>query len=832
MAIYHLTAKVISREKGRSVVAAAAYRAGDSLYDERLGQTFDYTRKQGVRHTEILAPEGVPAWIYSRERLWNAVEASEKRKDSQLAREIEIGLPWELDAEAQIALLRDFAQREFVSKGMVADFALHRDNLENPHAHILLTLRRVGENGFGLKERSWNSRSNLSMWRMGWEEVANEHLALAGLAIRIDHRTLKAQEIDLIPGRKIGVSLDRQQNTTLPRRIAERVEAQRRIAGLNGESILAEPSIALRALTHQQATFTKHDIARFLNTRTDGVDQFRAALLRVTTSPDLVALGHDDRGQQRYTTREKLEIEEGMLHRAELMTLRRGHGTGPVFNRASLVTDPLSSEQATAFEALMNDGDLKVLVGVGGSGKSRLLSETRVAWEAAGFTVKGAALSGIAAKNLTDASGIAARTLASYELAWKGGRDQLTSNDVLVIDEAGMVGTRQLARVLEAAEAAHAKVVLVGDPEQLQAIEAGAPFRGIIGEAGAVELNEVRRQNHSWQREATLQFAKGATADALAAYAQHGAVIHSETRAAARSSLVALWAHDAKQEPKESRLMLAYTRDDVRQLNDLAREVRRERGELGHAENIETERGMRQFAVGDRLYFLRNEKSLGVKNGSLGTVEALSGGVLQVRLDRTGASVSVDSRFYRDLDHGYAATIYKAQGATVDRSYVLVTPHNDRHSTYVGLSRHREAATMFYAAEDFAGKLGWKRVAHDELHNEVVAALSRARPKDLAHDYLEPLMETDLTAARLAPERLTTDVRKDQISMDLIDARQQAAAERWREKQRAHELGISPHEQERSADLNEHLDLPEDDPLTLKDRPELSRGGLEDDLEL
>jgi hypothetical protein len=278
--------------------------------------------------------------------------------------------------------------------------------------------------------------------------------------------------------------------------------------------------------------------------------------------------------------------------------------------------------------------------------------------------------------------------------------------------------------------------------------------------------------------------------------------------------------------------MLAYTRDDVRQLNELAREVRRERGELGYAENIETERGMRRFAVGDRLYFLRNEKSLGVKNGSLGTVETLSGGVLQVRLDRTGASVSVDTRFYRDVDHGYAATIYKAQGATVDRSYVLATPHFDRHSTYVALSRHREAATMFYAAEDFAGKLGWKRVAHDELHAEVTAALSRARPKDLARDYLEPFAEADLTATQLASERFTPDVRKDQISMDLIDARQQAAAERWREKQRAKELDVSPPEHDRSADLNDHLELSEDDPLTGKNRHELSRDGLEDDLEL
>ena len=139
---------------------------------------------------------------------------------------------------------------------------------------------------------------------------------------------------------------------------------------------------------------------------------------------------------------------------------------------------------------------------------------------------------------------------------------------------------------------------------------------------------------------------------------------------------------------------------------------------------------------------------------------------------------------------------------------------------------------MFYAAEDFAGKVGWKRVAHEELHTEVGAALSRARPKDLAHDYLEPFPDADLTATQLASERLSTDVRKDQISMNLIDARQQAAAERWREKQRAKELGVSAPEHERSAELNKHLALPEDDPLTRKNRHDLSRNGLEDDLEL
>ena len=176
----------------------------------------------------------------------------EKRKDAQLAWDLEIALPVELGKTAQIELMRDFIRREFVSKGMMADLAIHRDNLNNPHAHVLLTLRKIGVAGFGLKERSWNEKSNLAQWRLGWAEVANEYLAKAGLSVRIDHRTLQAQGLDLIPGRKIGVSLERQKSNRLPWGIANRVAEQREIAGANGLQIIADPNIAIKALTTRE----------------------------------------------------------------------------------------------------------------------------------------------------------------------------------------------------------------------------------------------------------------------------------------------------------------------------------------------------------------------------------------------------------------------------------------------------------------------------------------------------------------------------------------------------------------------------------------------------
>jgi Ti-type conjugative transfer relaxase TraA len=726
MAIYHFTSKIVSRANGQSVVASAAYRAAEELHDQRLGKTFDFTRKRGVEHTEILAPEGAPQWVFNREELWNAVEQVERRKDAQLAREMEIALPVELNKDEQIALVREFAQRAFVSKGMVVDFALHRNDAENPHAHLLLTTRELTAEGFGQKRRDWNERTQLLNWREQWAEAANGHLLRAGHETRIDHRTLEAQGIDLVPGRKIGLSVQRQQSRNLPASLAERVAEQREIAAENGRRILQEPGLALKAITHHQATFTERDVAKWLHGRTDGAEQFQAAYVKVTTSGELVVLGKDERGQKRFATREMLSLERGLLEGSERLAASRDHAVAARFRDQVLADGRLSQEQQSAFEHVTGGSDLTVVVGVAGAGKSTMLESARRAWEAVGYSVKGAALSGIAAENLEIASGIRSRTLASWELSWQKGHEQLTRRDVLVIDEAGLVGTRQLARVLDSVEKAGAKVVLVGDPEQLQAIEAGAPFRGIAAQTGVVEMNEVRRQRQAWQKEATQRLASGQTREALVAYEREQRVKAEPTRAQAREAMIMAWDRAGRDRPSESRLMLAYTRDDVQALNERARE-------LGTSEVIETARGSREFAAGDRLYFLRNERSLGVKNGSLGVVEQVRDGVLQVRMDGDEQRrVVVDSKQYPHLEHGYAATIHKSQGSTVDRTYVLATPHFDRHSTYVALSRHRETAAVFYGKEDFEPE--WSRASAEDNFKNV---LSRARPKELAHDYLE-----------------------------------------------------------------------------------------------
>ena len=848
MAIYHLTAKIVSRAKGQSVVASAAYRASEALHDERYGLTHDYSRKLGVEHSEILAPEEAPAWVFDRQTLWNTVELCEKRKDAQLAREIEIGLPVELTHNENVELVRDYVKSQFVAKGMVADFSIHEDDPNNPHAHVLLTMRSISEQGFGEKHRSWNAKGELLAWRDAWASHANEHLARAGHAVRIDHRTLEAQGIELEPGQKIGVGRDRQESERLPRHVAERIAEQERIAHENGEAILADPTVALNAITHQRATFTKRDLAKFLHTRTRGAEQFQAAMLKVTTSNELVALGRDDFNRTRYTTRTMLEAEKSLLQRSLAMDPRRGHGVAEKRQASVLADSALSSEQRAAFEHVTGEGDLKALVGVAGSGKSTMLEAARRAWEAEGLTVKGAALSGIAAENLEMASGIKSRTLASHEWAWNEKRDALTRNDVLVIDEAGMVGTKQLERILAAADKARAKVILVGDPEQLQAIEAGAAFRGIVGQVGMAEMTDVRRQKEAWMRLATQALSGGRTQEALAVYEGQGAVVAADTREAARESLLNRWAADQTDKPNASQLIVAYTRDDVRELNREAREIRKSRHELGASESVHTTRGMREIAVNERIMFLRNEKSLGVKNGTLATVERIDHGVLQVRLDgKDETRIIVDTRDYHDLDYGYASTIHKSQGATVDRTYVLASRYFDRHTSYVALSRHRDGAMLFWGREEFEGRAGQAgQIDAAEAKRNFEAVLSRARPKELAHDYLEggwaspPLNEAVRerlsrsaepeigtgTDENLSVEELQRRARENWLALKVqqpdqalsIEQQQRRACERWREYQQSkgtdgeqsHETGTDKgqtQEREKSSDRGIDDDL-------------------------
>lgn len=217
MAIYHMDMKVFQRSKGHSTVAAAAYRSGENLIDERTGEVHDYTKKKGVKHTEIMLPANAPAWLkkISRAELWNKIEQTETRKNAQLAYEIEVALPVELSLEEQKALMREYIQKEFISRGQIADFVIEwKKNPEtqqpNPHAHIMITRRELAEDGFGQVRKDWfggefggrpaeAQKKYLDSVRASWADAVNLHLERAGITEKVDHRSYEKQDAHLPP---------------------------------------------------------------------------------------------------------------------------------------------------------------------------------------------------------------------------------------------------------------------------------------------------------------------------------------------------------------------------------------------------------------------------------------------------------------------------------------------------------------------------------------------------------------------------------------------------------------------------------------------------------
>ncbi|MBO9422768.1 Ti-type conjugative transfer relaxase TraA [Labrenzia sp. R4_2] len=768
MAIYHFHVQVISRSEGRSSVAAAAYRhrAQMTVSNDSDHKTFDYAHKDGdLVHEELALPDQTPEWFRTlidgrsvagaSETLWNAVEAHETRVNAQLAREIVLALPSELSREENIALVQGYIREAFTSRGMVADWVYH-DKENNPHVHVMLTMAPFTEKGFGSKwetlldvkgepvrkggkiqYRAWaGDKETLKQWRELWAVHANKSLELTGHDARIDHRSYEAQGIELQPTSKIGVQA---------RNIASQAKSQGRDAGLERSSWHAEsrlenvrritrrPEIVIDAITREKSVFDERDVAKYLHRYVDDPGRFQDLLARVLNSPDVVKLAvkavDPESGElepAKLTSREMMRLEAEIARRADHLVSVSSHGVDARLRDGVLVrVQKLSDEQRVAIERITGEERMASVVGRAGAGKTTMMKAAREVWEANGYQVVGAALAGKAAEGLEKEAGIASRTLASWQLSWGRGEGLPDKKSVFVIDEAGMVDSRQMSVFVETIAKAGAKLVLIGDAEQLQPIEAGAAFRSLTERTGYAELGTIYRQREQWMRDASMDLARGRVAKAMHAYQANGHVVSMLLKDQVFGAMIDDWSRDY--DPSKSMLMLAHLREDVHRLNRMAREVLIERGVIEAGEKFRTEEGERFFAVGDQIVFLKNDRELNVKNGMIGRVVEAGEGRILAEIGDIGSNqtrrVEVSQKTYRNVDHGYATTIHKSQGATVDKVKVLATLSLDRHLTYVAMTRHREDVKLYHGALSFAKNGGLTEV------------LSRKGAKDTTLDY-------------------------------------------------------------------------------------------------
>jgi hypothetical protein len=513
-----------------------------------------------------------------------------------------------------------------------------------------------------------------------------------------------------------------------PRRVILRTEIADRITG---------DLLSPEGLTARESTFERRDVVRAITEHlSDGasLEDIERLADRVLRDAGVVELGAPGRGGERLvTTTELLELEAVLLERAEI----HAGLFGPRVDAdrvGSLLSHhrTLSDEQRSMVGRLATSGaGLEMVVGKAGAGKTTALSLARQAFEGSGYEVTGTALSARAAEELHESAGIASVTLARFLGDAEDGARTLGRRDVLILDEAGMVGTRDIAKLVDLAHTAGAKLILVGDPRQLPEIAVGGAYGALAARLGAIELSENRRQRDAWERAALDHLRRGDAPAALAAYDAHGRIHLAPTIAQTRAALVERWSQACASGIGAA--MLAASRRDVDALNLLARIDRRHHHELG-ADVLVTE--TRSFAVGDVVVCLRNARRLGVLNGTRGTVLGWSGQRLSI--DTKDGQIDLPSKYIEagHLDHGYATTIHKAQGATYERAFVLATEALTRESGYVAMSRARDGAELFVANGPFEDGHG-PGVVPDEPLAATAARLATSRAKHLASEFLD-----------------------------------------------------------------------------------------------
>jgi ATP-dependent exoDNAse (exonuclease V) alpha subunit len=337
---------------------------------------------------------------------------------------------------------------------------------------------------------------------------------------------------------------------------------------------------------------------------------------------------------------------------------------------------------------------VEVVVGLGGSGKTFSLQAAHELWHSCGIPVAGCAIARQAANVLAQTTGIPATTIAALTKQLDAGRS-LVSGGVLVVDEAGMVPTRDLARILTAAQRSQTKVVLVGDHRQLPEIEAGGSFAALVHRFEPARLVGNRRQRERWERDALRELRSGDPQKAIAAYLRHDRIVTDVEPGVLRERMVSDWAAALETDPDAT--MIAFTREDVRQLNRLARNRLIDAGRLPER-GVSV--GMLELAPGERVVCTRNDASAGLINGMVATVTVADRDRVVIETAAGPVTVPKEYLLRGHLQHAYAITGHKAQGQTLDNAFVLCHEGAYREWLYVAASRGRERTTLYASLPD------------------------------------------------------------------------------------------------------------------------------------
>ena len=755
MAIYHLHAGFVSRSSGRTSVQSAAYICGEKLHEDYRNKNVDYSKRANdVVCYNTLAPEHSK---YKDISVWNEIESFENRyadncfksdetrenykSSAQTAQTIVVALPNELCTETSKELLTKFITTRFISRGLITTYAIHQKE-GNMHAHLQISRRAIDERGdFVLrKDRAICTRSALLETRQLWADLANEYLAREGFKERITEKSFTDLGIDLESTKHRGWYAD---IIGTDSRIAqENLEISKK----NEERIFANPNIILDLLNEKKAVFTQKDILREIGKRVFEDKSISSVFEKVLDASQYVGEGIN--GEFLYTGAKYQKLESDVLSQFDNLS---SQVSKTVCNKGTISSilskyNYLSNEQKDAVKGLTKDDNVGILLGKAGAGKTTIMKAISAIYEQNGARVIGMSLSAVASENLGKDADIESHTIASWSHKWRMyetaqerflsfnsvvtdgilkqldwykdlkryENSQLKSGDVIVVDEAGMVGTSDWQAILNAANKFGAKVVAVGDDNQFKPISAGDCFRNFVHSAQNIfELNEIRRQKEDWQRNASVAFSKLNTEKALAQYESHGN-IHAE------GNNIHTKIAEKFLENSANTVVLCATNKECSAINDTIRFLKQNSGELG--KDIAKING-RNFAKNDSIIFLQNNKYFDVKNGQIGSVKSFENGILSIQTEVGMKNINVEK--YDKLEHAYAITLHKSQGKTYDNTIVFANKMMDAKAYYVGMTRHRENVNLYYNTSEISS------------FKALISSAAKYQHKDSLEDYRE-----------------------------------------------------------------------------------------------
>ena len=542
------------------------------------------------------------------------------------------------------------------------------------------------------------------------------------------------------------------------------------------------------------STFKEKDIMRNIaadNLGNIDVEGAKQIFDEAKQQDKIIAIGTDKFGNTVYSTPEMIGLEKEMLARIENMAAKEKYG---VDTKAAIEHCPhLTQEQRTAIESACGKGSIAVIQGRAGTGKTTMLSVVKEAYEKEGYKVQGIAFTGQAAQNLEQATGIKSQTIAS----WQKGQDpenefnqdqKIDNKTVLVLDEAGMIGSRPMSEILEKADQANAKIILVGDERQLQPIEAGGALKAVdqklaqIKPEASSRMEDIKRQHEAWMRQTVKEAAQGHTKEALKELDKHGKIEIYNSPQEARSKLVNDYIKENTENQKDG-IILTNHKADAAKINQEVREKLQEQGKIKE-NRLEVDNGSRKItlAEGDRVMFTRNDYQIDVRNGQRGTVSEIDekNKTIKVEMDNK-QDKTIDTEKYNHIEYGWASTTHKSQGATAEKAYVYghtQEPMASQQSTYVQISRAKEETKIYAVNGERSIERPWQQeqsgkenslVTGGRERNDAMNELERSWGKDSAKETtLDYSLQKEITPEKdIAQEKEITKHKENEKDFGL-----------------------------------------------------------------